>query len=108
MCGICGEFQFGDGAGRDEATVARLSALMARRGPDDAGQWHDGARAWLAFRRLAILDLSPTGHQPMLTPDGRFAIVFNGEIYNFRELRAELEQAGVPFRSCLLYTSRCV
>lgn len=99
MCGICGEIQFYGGPARDEATVAHLSGLMARRGPDDAGQWHDGGRAWLAFRRLAILDLSPAGHQPMLTPDGRFALVFNGEIYNFRELRAELERAGVAFRS---------
>jgi asparagine synthase (glutamine-hydrolysing) len=99
MCGICGELQFNDGPARDEATVAHLSALMARRGPDDAGQWHDGARAWLAFRRLAILDLSPAGHQPMVTPDGRYALVFNGEVYNFRQLRAELEQVGVAFRS---------
>jgi len=103
MCGICGELQFNDGPARDEATIAHLSALMARRGPDDAGHWrdsgHDGARAWLAFRRLAILDLSPTGHQPMLTPDGRYALVFNGEVYNFRELRAELARAGLAFRS---------
>ena len=99
MCGICGELQFQDGPARDEATVAHLSALMAQRGPDDAGRWHDGHRAWLAFRRLAILDLSPTGHQPMLTPDGRYALVFNGEVYNFRQLRAELERAGVAFRS---------
>ena len=100
MCGICGalHYQTADSPPADEATITRLSALMARRGPDDAGRWHDD-RAWLAFRRLAILDLSPAGHQPMLTPDGRFAIVFNGEIYNFRELRAELERAGVAFRS---------
>ena len=80
MCGICGELQFHDGPARDEATIAHLSALMAQRGPDDAGRWHDGHHAWLAFRRLAILDLSPTGHQPMLTPDGRYALVFNGEV----------------------------
>ena len=101
MCGICGalHYQTTDSSPADEATIARLSALMAQRGPDDAGRWHDGDRAWLAFRRLAILDLSPAGHQPMLTPDGRFALVFNGEVYNYRELRAELERAGVPFRS---------
>lgn len=99
MCGICGELQIGDQPARDEATIAYLSALMAQRGPDDAGHWRDGAHAWLAFRRLAILDLSPAGHQPMLTPDGRFALVFNGEVYNFAALRAELERLGVGFRS---------
>ena len=99
MCGICGELQLDDRPARDEATIAHLSALMARRGPDDAGHWRDGAHAWLAFRRLAILDLSPAGHQPMLTPDGRYALVFNGEVYNFVALRAELERLGVGFRS---------
>jgi len=99
MCGICGELQLGDRPARDEATIAHLSALMARRGPDAAGHWRDGAHAWLAFRRLAILDLSPAGHQPMLTPDGRYALVFNGEVYNFAALRAELERLGVGFRS---------
>src|SRR5512145_3228205 len=72
---------------------------MARRGPDDEGQWDDGERCWMGFRRLAILDLSPAGHQPMLTQDGRFALVFNGELYNFIELRRELEGKGVHFRS---------
>ena len=99
MCGICGELQLDDRPARDEATIAHLSALMARSGPDDAGHWRDGAHAWLAFRRLAILDLSPAGHQPMLTPDGRYALVFNGEVYNFVALRAELERLGVGFRS---------
>lgn len=99
MCGISGELQFNDGPARDEAIIAHLSDLMARRGPDDAGLWRDGARAWLAFRRLAILDLSPAGRQPMTTPDGRFALVFNGEVYNFVELRRELERAGVGIRS---------
>ena len=99
MCGICGELQIGQGPARDAATIAHLSALMARRGPDDAGQWQDGGHAWLAFRRLAILDLSPAGHQPMLTPDGRYALVFNGEVYNFAALRRELEGHGLAFRS---------
>jgi asparagine synthase (glutamine-hydrolysing) len=75
-----------------------MTGLMARRGPDDAGYWSD-AHCALGFRRLAILDLSPAGHQPMLTSDGRHVLVFNGEIYNFRELRGELESAGVTFRS---------
>lgn len=99
MCGISGELQFTDAPAREEAVIAHLSDLMARRGPDDAGLWRDDNRAWLAFRRLAILDLSPTGHQPMLTPDGRYALVFNGEIYNFVELREDLERAGIRFRS---------
>jgi asparagine synthase (glutamine-hydrolysing) len=72
--------------------------MMARRGPDDKGQWSDDLCA-LGFRRLAILDLSPTGHQPMLTADGRFALVFNGEVYNYAELRARLTACGVRFRS---------
>ncbi|MGH7963151.1 MAG: asparagine synthetase B family protein, partial [Candidatus Binatia bacterium] len=76
-----------------------LIALMARRGPDDEGVWSDGRGVTLGFRRLAVLDLSPTGHQPMRTQDGRYVIVYNGEVYNFRELRQELEQEGVRFRS---------
>ena len=99
MCGISGELQFTDAPAREEAVIAHLSDLMARRGPDDLGLWRDDDRAWLAFRRLAILDLSPTGHQPMLTPDGRYALVFNGEIYNFVELREDLEKSGIRFRS---------
>jgi asparagine synthase (glutamine-hydrolysing) len=70
---------------------------MVSRGPDDAGIWRD-AHACLAFRRLSIQDLSAAGHQPMLSADGRLALVFNGEIYNFRELRKLLENV-YPFRS---------
>lgn len=76
-----------------------ISALMQRRGPDDSGLWSDQQHCTLVFRRLAILDLSPTGHQPMLSQDEKYAIVFNGELYNFRELRRELETAGRRFRS---------
>ncbi len=101
MCGICGTFSFDKGLVTAEFlnTSEQLSALMQRRGPDDAGIWHDAERCVLGFRRLAILDLTPAGHQPMTTPDKRFAIVFNGELYNFRELRRELEQKGARFRS---------
>jgi len=74
-------------------------ALMARRGPDDEGYWSDGQRVMLGLRRLAVLDLSPAGHQPMHTQDGRYALVYNGEVYNFRELHRELVQQGVRFRS---------
>jgi asparagine synthase (glutamine-hydrolysing) len=76
-----------------------MTELMRRRGPDDVGTWTDGEHVALGFRRLAILDLSPAGHQPMETPCGRHVLVFNGEVYNFRELRAELEASGHRFRS---------
>lgn len=83
----------------DVSEVAALTELMERRGPDDAGAWDDGRTCALGFRRLAIIDLTPGGHQPMVTPDGEHVLVFNGEVYNFRELRAELEADGCSFRS---------
>lgn len=101
MCGILGQISFSDRAYvvQQEAILSRLMGLMARRGPDDEGIWSDGRQCVLAFRRLAILDLSENAHQPMLTPDGRYALVYNGEVYNFRELRRVLEQKGVQFHS---------
>lgn len=73
---------------------------LHHRGPDDAGLWMNAARSvGLAHTRLSILDLSPGGHQPMVSGDGRHVICFNGEIYNFRELRAELAQGGVVFKT---------
>ena len=89
MCGILGQITFSDGhcAAPGEEISPRLIRLMARRGPDDEGLWTDGRHATLAFRRLAILDLSDNAHQPMLTLDGRYALVYNGEVYNFPELR---------------------
>jgi asparagine synthase (glutamine-hydrolysing) len=95
MCGILG--WIGTGATR-EAFEARLDRLR-HRGPDGSGFWQDGPRdVLLGHRRLAIIDLSPTGAQPMVDASGRWVIVFNGEIYNFVELRAELEAEGVAFR----------
>jgi len=100
MCGIAGIVAYRDGAPVAKADVEWLRDEQRHRGPDDAGLWTspDG-RVGFGHRRLAIVDLSPLGHQPMLTPDGRFVITFNGEIYNFRQLRGELEAAGRRFRS---------
>lgn len=94
MCGILGYLDSGSGAG-PWALAAAVSSLH-HRGPDDSGTWcEDGAG--LGFVRLSIIDLSPAGHQPMQSPDGRYTIVFNGEIYNFPELRSELEKGGERF-----------
>ena len=70
---------------------------LASRGPDDRGEWHDGP-VHLGHRRLSVIDLTAAGHQPMLTTDGRYAITFNGEIYNFPALRKELETSGITMR----------
>ncbi|MCW5712944.1 MAG: asparagine synthase (glutamine-hydrolyzing) [Bauldia sp.] len=93
MCGIAGLLgreQVGFAASADES--------LRHRGPDDSGRYADSV-ATLVHRRLALLDPTVAGHQPMVSPDGRHVIVFNGEIYNFRALRAELMAAGVAFRS---------
>jgi asparagine synthase (glutamine-hydrolysing) len=100
MCGIAGVFSYrGDTpVSADELTVVRDA--MQRRGPDGAGIWVSGNRSiGLAHRRLSIIDLSEAGAQPMAGNDGRLRIVFNGEIYNYRALRAELERKGCHFRS---------
>ena len=100
MCGLAG-WLAPPGIDPDElgAAVDRMSATLAHRGPDDSGRWVDAAAGiGLGFRRLSILDLSPTGRQPMASADGRYACVFNGEIYNHRDLRAELERGGARFR----------
>jgi asparagine synthase (glutamine-hydrolysing) len=92
MCGIAGILHL-DGQSASRGTLLAMSAAMAHRGPDDDGLHLDGPLG-LAFRRLAILDLSPLGHQPMATPDGRHVIIYNGEIYNHADLRARLEAEG--------------
>ena len=76
----------------------RMLARISHRGPDDEGL-HSDAAATLGFRRLSILDLSPLGHQPMQSPDGRYAMVFNGEIFNYIEVRSRLSALGHTFRS---------
>ncbi|MDP9006777.1 MAG: asparagine synthase (glutamine-hydrolyzing), partial [Actinomycetota bacterium] len=97
MCGIAGELRF-DGALADIDTVTRMSATMHRRGPDGAGVWAQGGVA-LAHRRLKVIDLSERAAQPMVDPELGLAVVFNGCIYNYRELRRELEAAGYHFFS---------
>jgi len=87
-----------NGAPVDEDVLARMSDVIRHRGPDDSGSYIAGS-VGLAFRRLAILDLSPAGHQPMKSPDGHAVVVFNGEIYNFLELRNELIALGHAFVS---------
>jgi len=97
MCGIGGVFSWSDSAGIDVTrTAADLCAALAHRGPDGEGTFVD-RNVLLVHRRLAVIDPTPAGRQPMTTPDGRYTIVFNGEIYNYRDLRAELARAGVPF-----------
>ena len=82
-----------------QATVRRMSDTLLHRGPDDEGSFVDASAGLaLGFRRLSIIDLSPEGHQPMTSTDGRYVLIFNGEIYNFRELRRELEALGQGFR----------
>lgn len=96
MCGIAGMLTAAGWKGEALTQAgARMSDGLVHRGPDDAGIWCDAAAGVvLAHRRLAILDLSPAGRQPMHSADGRYTIVFNGEIYNFAELRETLESEG--------------
>ncbi|MBI4184335.1 MAG: asparagine synthase (glutamine-hydrolyzing) [Proteobacteria bacterium] len=94
MCGIAGSTR------ADEATLRLMRARLAHRGPDDEGLWRDGdAGLGLAHTRLAVIDLTPGGHQPMVSPCGRYVIAYNGEIYNYRELRADLAREGERFVS---------
>lgn len=98
MCGISGVVNCGD-----LQVLEQMTAVQRHRGPDDSGTWHtgfgDGGWVGLGSRRLAILDLSSAGHMPMRTPDGRYTIVYNGEIYNYPALRRTLSDHGYRFRS---------
>jgi asparagine synthase (glutamine-hydrolysing) len=99
MCGITGYWGPGFQAGDAEHILGRMTDAIRHRGPDDAGAWTDPERGIaLGHRRLSILDLTPTGHQPMTSRDGRYVVVFNGEIYNFAEIRQRLADTGESFR----------
>ena len=97
MCGIAGLIEL-SGDAVSPVILQRMTDAIAHRGPDGEGHWIEGPVGF-GHRRLAIIDLSPGGHQPMISADHRYVITYNGEIYNFRELRAELQAAGYWFRS---------
>jgi asparagine synthase (glutamine-hydrolysing) len=97
MCGIAGQFNFERGERVDPDVIRRMAASITHRGPDDEGYLVSGALG-LGFRRLSIIDLSG-GHQPMADAEQTVWVIFNGEIYNFKELRAELEQRGHRFQT---------
>lgn len=97
MCGITGIVNL-NGEPISPAILQKMTGTLTHRGPDGEGVYTDGFIG-LGHRRLAILDLSPAGHQPMITACGRYALTYNGEVYNFEELRRELEALGYQFRS---------
>ena len=98
MCGILGVLR-ADGAGFDVTRTARALDSLVHRGPDGRGEWQDAdAGVWLGHRRLAVIDITPAGAQPMQSRDGRYVLSFNGEIYNFAALREPLLAAGVALR----------
>ena len=97
MCGIVGIYHF-DGTSASPVTVKAMADAIAHRGPDGEGQFADGAVGF-GHRRLSIIDLSDAAHQPMPSADGQLVVTYNGEIYNFQELRIDLEARGHAFRS---------
>jgi len=97
MCGITGLINL-DGEPVSSSVLQKMTDEIAHRGPDGEGHWIEG-NVGLGHRRLAIIDLSPAGHQPMISTDHRYVLSYNGEIYNFSELRTELEREGFRFRS---------
>ena len=101
MCRIAAVFAYGESAppvDRDEVLLMREQ--MFSRGPDGSGEWFsDDRRVGLGHRRLSIIDLSPAGANPMFNADRSLALIFNGEIYNYKELRSQLSGKGYPFQS---------
>jgi asparagine synthase (glutamine-hydrolysing) len=98
MCGFAGLLRWSGLEGADTTSVAKAAAMLTHRGPDSSGFWNDANIAF-GFRRLKIIDLSLAGEQPMANEDGSLHVVFNGEIYNHRELRSELQSRGHVFKS---------
>ena len=86
MCGFCGILSLSPGPVAQDGLLERMTDVIAHRGPDDSGTWFSG-RVALGHRRLSVIDLSANGHQPMSNEDGMVWISYNGEVYNFRELR---------------------
>jgi asparagine synthetase B (glutamine-hydrolysing) len=103
MCGICGQFNFGDRSPLVPHDVERMTKTLMHRGPDDEGYFVSGPLG-LGFRRLSIIDLGG-GHQPMSDAEKSVWVIFNGEIYNFRELRQDLEGPGTPLPNQVGYRS---
>lgn len=97
MCGVAGFINFNNEPA-SPVLLQKMTDSIAHRGPDGEGQWIEGAVA-IGHRRLSIIDLSPAGRQPMQTSDGRFILSYNGEIYNFKQLRVQLEAIGTQFHS---------
>jgi asparagine synthase (glutamine-hydrolysing) len=97
MCGIAGLINL-NGTSASPVILKKMTDAIAHRGPDGEGHWIEG-NIGFGHRRLAIIDLSPAGHQPMTSADHRYVLVYNGEMYNYRELRADLEAEGYWFRS---------
>ena len=111
MCGICGVLYKDRSHSVEESMLVHMRDSLSHRGPDDAGIYLKG-NIGLGVRRLSILDLSANGHMPMSTPDGRYWIIYNGEVYNFAELRSDLVAQGINFHShsdteVLLYLYQC-
>ena len=99
MCGIAGRYNFRSGAPVQPEILESMCEQLRHRGPDGHGIHYDGSIGF-AHSRLAVIDLTEAAHQPMVSHDGRYWITYNGEIYNFRELRKTLESSGHQFRSC--------
>ena len=97
MCGITGIINL-DGELVSPVVLQKMTDAIEHRGPDGEGHWIED-NVGLGHRRLAIIDLSAAGHQPMISSDQRYVLSYNGEVYNFRELRGELEAVGFSFRS---------